>query len=408
MRRVVVTGVGAVSPLGSDAATVSTSLREGRSGLVYVPEMERLGLGCAVYGQVRDFDPGRLSRRALQTLSPAGQYALAAALEAVGDAGLHPADLAGERTGVVVGTMLGGIEEATHQERLLRERRSPSRLGATGVVKIMNSTASGNLAAYFGVRGRAYSVSSACSTGPDSIGHAYELIALGLQDVCLAGATEEDCWRQLGPSYDNWHGMPVGYNDRPAAACRPYDRDRQGLVIASGAGVLVLEELERARRRDAPIYAELVGYGSANDGSDMFHPAGDGSLRAARQALRQAAKRGVVKMDYINTHGTATKVGDAVEIRWLRELFGPDVPPLSSTKGLSGHAMGAAGALEAVYTLLMLRHGFIAPTANLEHVDPDCDGVPHVRTFVERPIAAALSLSAGLGGTNSCLVFRRL
>jgi 3-oxoacyl-[acyl-carrier-protein] synthase-1 len=251
-------------------------------------------------------------------------------------------------------------------------------------------------------------LSSACATGPDAVGHAYELIALGLQDICIAGAADEDCWKQLGPSFDNWNGMPSDFNDEPERACRPFDRRRGGLVIAAGAGVLVLEAMDDARRRGATIYAEIAGYGSSNDGSDMFQPTGKGAERAVRQALRGAAQLGIQPVDYINPHGAGTPIGDRVEVEWMQNIFGADTPPVSSTKGLAGHAMGAAGALEAIYTLLMMQGGFIAPTVNLDDLDPDCAGVPHVRSLQERDIKTALTVNAGLGGTNGSLIFTRV
>jgi 3-oxoacyl-[acyl-carrier-protein] synthase-1 len=348
-----------------------------------------------------------LDRHARQTLSPAGEYALAAALEAVADAQL-PADvLQSPQTAVIIGTMISGINEATRVEGIARQKRRPQRAGATGVTKMMNSSPAGNVAAVLGAQGRVYSISSACSTGPDSIGHASELIAFGQQDVAICGATEEDCWRQFGPSYENWGGTPGLYNQRPASACRPYDEDREGVVMAAGAGIVVLESLDSARARGAHIYAELAGYGSANDGSDMFHPSGEGARAAARQALGAAARVGVSRLDYVNTHATGTKVGDEVEIDWIKDVVGSDVP-LSSTKGQIGHAQGAAGALEAVFTLLMLEHRFLAPTANLEHIDPACSGVPHVREVISARPRTMLTVNAGLGGTNASLVFQKI
>jgi len=408
MRRVVVTGLGIVSSLSCSAQDAVVALRTGRSGIIHMPEMADLGLKCQVCAPVRGFDRSVLPKRCIQTGSMAAQYATAAALQAIHDASLATEDLQNERTAVIVGSMLGGINDVSRTEQALLAKTPVSRLGGTAVVKIMNSTAAGNLAAHLGIGGRSYSISSACSTGLDNIGHAFELIAQGVQDVCICGATEEDCWRQLGPFYDNWNGMPANYNDRPSQACRPYDRDRSGMVLSAGAGIIVLETLSRAQQRGVHVYAEIVGYGSANDGSDMFAPNGKGSARSARQSLDAATRLGVGRIDYVNTHGTATKIGDKVEIALLKDLFPTDPPLVSSTKALSGHAMAAAGAIETVFTLLMLDHGFVCATANLENIDPDCEGVPHVLSLVEKKIQTALKLSLGLGGTNASLIFRRL
>jgi 3-oxoacyl-[acyl-carrier-protein] synthase-1 len=372
-----------------------------------MPEMQDFGFKCCLYGPVKGWDPGKLDKRAKLGMSEAAQYAMGAALEALQDAGLKADHLRNGRTGVIVGTMLGGINEAFHAEQLLLTHRSPSRAGMMGVLKIMNSTAAGNLAAYLGVRGRTYSLSTACSTGPDNVGHAYELIKYGLQDVCICGATEEDCWKQVGVSYDNWGGMPTAWNDRPTQACRPYDRDRQGFVMSSGAGIVILEVLEHARRRGARIYAEIIGYGASNDGTDMFQPTGGGLKRAIQQALTSASERGIEKIDYINTHGTGTPIGDKVEVRVIKESFG-QIPLVSSTKGLTGHGMGATGAQEVVYTVLMLEHNFVAPTVNLDNIATECAGIPHVQSLMEKDVGTGMSLSVGLGGTNSCIIFHKI
>ncbi len=288
------------------------------------------------------------------------------------------------------------------------KEKKPSRAGMTGTVKVMNSTAAGNLAAYLGVQGRTYSLSSSFALGTDNIGLSYELIKFGLIDVCICGAAEEDCWKQLGAYFDNWDGMPKDWNDRPTEACRPYDRDRQGFVMSSGAGILILEALEHARERGARIYGEIVGYGSANDGADLFRPTGTGLKRAVRQALIAAAERDINDIDYINTHGTGTALGDRVEVEVIKKVFGNSVPVISSTKGLTGHGLGAAGAQEAVYTLLMLSNNFIAPTVNLENIAPECAGIPHVQSILEREFNTAMSFSVGLGGTNSCIIFKTI
>jgi 3-oxoacyl-[acyl-carrier-protein] synthase-1 len=287
-------------------------------------------------------------------------------------------------------------------------QRRPARLGATGAVKILNSTAATNLASWLGVRGRCYAVSSACATGTDSIGHGFELIRQNLLDLCICGGAEEHGIANLWGFFDATNGMPTGFNDRPAQACRPYDRDRQGMVLSEGAGVLILEALEQAERRGVPVYAELIGYGSANDGHNMFEPTGRGLRRCFEAMLASVETTCPRQIDYINTHGTGTKVGDAVEVRTVAEMFGAPAPLISSTKGLTGHSLGAAGAHEAIYTVLMLSNGFVTPTVNLDEVDPACDGVRHVRTWMEVPLQTAVTFNAGLGGSNAGLMFQRL
>jgi 3-oxoacyl-[acyl-carrier-protein] synthase-1 len=408
MQRVVVTGLGIVSSIGNSLEEVLTSLRHSFSGLVSMPEMQEFGLKCCVYGPVKGWDPSSLGKQAKQTMSTIAQYAMGAALEALKDAGLKPEQLRNERTGISVGTAFGGIDEVFRMEQFTVMQKKPSRAGMTGIVKIMNSTASGNLGAYLGIRGRIYSLSSSFASGTDNIGHAYELIKYGLQDVCICGSAEEDCWKQLGGYFDNWDGMPKSWNDRPTQACRPYDRDRQGFIMSAGAGILILEALAHAQRRGARIYAEIIGYGSANDGADLFRPTGKGLKRAISQALMAASKQGINKIDYINTHGTGTTLGDRVEVEVIKEVFGNTASPVSSTKGLAGHGMGATGAQEAVYTLLMLSDNFIAPTVNLEKVAPECAGIPHVQSILEGDFSTAMSFNVGLGGTNSCIIFHKI
>jgi len=340
-------------------------------------------------------------------MSDVAKYAAVATLEALEDAKLPRKALQSERAGVVVGGSFGGINRVSEASRLLLKTDNPSRLGATSGVKIMNSTASGNLAAWLGVHGRAYSICSSSSSGADNIGHAYELIANNVLDLGICGAAEESSWKQLGGFFDNWGGVPYSWNDQPEKACRPYDRDRQGTVFSEGAGILILEALDHAERRGVVPYAEVVGYGSANDGFHMFEPSGGGLKVSIEQALVAAEQVGVRRIDYINSHGTGTKAHDALEVRVIREVFSVPSPSFSSTKGLTGHAMGAAGALEAVLSLLMLQHGFVASTTNLDHIAPDCDGVSHIQSLKEISLDTVMTFNAGLGGTNACLILRR-
>ncbi len=407
MRRVVVTGMGIVSSIGNSKEEVLHSLREGISGIEFLPELKELGLRCQVGGRVKGLETSRIGKRPLFTMPNVARYAAVAALEALEDARLPLDALPSSRVGVVVGTGVGGINEVPRTEALLLAHRSPTRLGATGAVKLLTSTAALNLAAWLGIKGRCYSVSSACSTGTDNIGHGFELIRRGVLDLCLCGGAEE-LWKGTFAFLDNLAVIPSDYNDHPEKACRPYDRDRQGMVLSEGAGILVLEALEHAKRRGAPLYAEVLGYGSANDGADMFNPTGTGLKRAIGQALQEAVQtHGRLALDYINPHGAGTKVGDPVEVRVIREVFGEPSPLVSSTKALAGHSQSATGAHEAIFTLMMLQHGFVAPTMNLENLDPECAGIRHVRSLLEVPLETVMTFNAGLGGTNACLIFRR-
>jgi 3-oxoacyl-[acyl-carrier-protein] synthase-1 len=404
MNRVVVTGLGIVSSIGNGVEHVLQALRAGHSGMVYMPEMEELGYKCCIAAPVKGLDTTAVPRKAQRTMSAAATYAMLAAQEAIQDAGLPTDYLQTEKAGVIVGTALGGINEVPRAEEALAAGRKGSRLGAVGPARIMNATAAGHLAAHFGVRGRSCSISAACATGLYNIGHAYELIRWGLLDRCVCGSSEEDSWKHVGLSGDNGGGMPTDFNDRPARACRPFDRDRQGFVCSAGSGILILETLEGAERRGAKIYTEIIGYGAANDADDMYQPSGDGLRRSIAEAIRKA---GVDQIDYINAHGTGTPIGDRVEAGVIRELFS-DQPMVSSTKGINGHAQGGAGAQEAVYTILMLHHGFAAATANLENVAPECEGIRHVRVRYDGPLESAMTVNSGLGGTNACLILRNL
>jgi 3-oxoacyl-[acyl-carrier-protein] synthase-1 len=339
-------------------------------------------------------------------MSDLSRYAAVATLEALRDAQIEPQALRQAQVGVTIGTGGGGANEAARAENWLLVRKSPARLGATGVAKIMNSTAALNVAAWLGIKGRCYSVSSACATGADNIGHGFDLIRCGVLDLCICGGADESGITNFCGFGDALNAMPVNYNDRPAAACRPYDRDRQGMVLSEGAGIIVLEALEHAQQRGVPIYAEVVGYGSANDGNNMFEPTGIGLRRCMAEALQVARAQGVGQIDYINPHGAGTKVGDAREVTIMLEVFGTPSPLVSSTKGLNGHSGGATGAHEAIFTLLMLRHGFVVPTTNLEHIAPECAGVRHVQSLLRSSIRTAMTFNAGLGGTNACLIFR--
>lgn len=414
MNRVVITGLGIVSSIGNGTEAVLDALRTSRSGMVFMPEMQQLGYRCCVYAPVGELDVSGIRRKTLRTMSTCAIYATVATLEALRDAQLSVDDLDVERTGIVAGTCFAGTNEVPLAEEAIAEHGSASPIGALGVVKIMNSTVAAGLAAHLGVQGRVCSISAACATGLYNVGHAYELIKYGVEDVCICGSAEEDTWRQIGLSADNGDTMPIDFNDRPRRACRPYDRDRQGFVMSAGAGMFVLEDLDRARRRGAPIYGEIVGYGAANDGDDMFVSSGEGLEASIRAAMHEAARHDVTQIDYINTHGAGTPSGDRTEVEVLRRLFdtqqaagGLCGPLISSTKGISGHAQGATASQEAVFTTLMLHHGFVAPTANLDHIAPECEGVRHVQAVEEHPLKTAMTINSGLGGVNACLIVRR-
>jgi 3-oxoacyl-[acyl-carrier-protein] synthase-1 len=408
MRRVVVTGMGIVSCLGNDKAEVWRSLVAGTSGVRVVPEMKELGYKYPVAGMVTGLTTEAIGKKSLQTMSEAARYAAVATLEALRDARLPSEMLRTPRAGVVVGTGGGGTNDAATAEALLLANKSPARIGATAIVRIMNSTAALNLAAWLGVKGRSYSVSSACSTGTDSIGHGFELIRHGILDLCVCGGAEGPGWRHGWAFGDASGVMPSDLDDHPGRACRPYDRDRRGMVPSEGAGILLLESLEHAERRGAPVVAEVLGYGSANDGESMFEPKGTGLTRAVEQALGIAAEaHGPVTIDYINPHGAGTRVGDPVEVAVIRRVFGEPSPLVSSTKPLNGHSQGAAGAHEAIFTLLMLQNDFVVPTPNLVHVAPECEGVRHVRAPLAQPLKTVMTFNSGLGGSNACLIFRK-
>jgi 3-oxoacyl-[acyl-carrier-protein] synthase-1 len=362
-----------------------------------------------VGGRVKRLDDAvaRIGKKPLQTMSAVAKYAAVAALEAIEDAQLPRQALRNGRVGVVVGTAFGGVNEVVKAENLLIAHKSPTRLGATGAVKIITSTAATNLAVWLGIKGRCYAVSSACATGTDNIGHGFELIQHGILDLCICGGAEES-WKGAAAYLDNAFVKASDFNEWPNKACRPYDADRQGIIISEGAGILVLEEFEQAVSRGASIYAEVIGYGSANDGDNMFEPMGGGLERCLQEALRAAERDGSVQIDYVNPHGVGTLVGDPVEVQVIRKVLGESSPLVSSTKPLTGHAQSAAGAHEAIFTLLMLHHGFVVPTANLEHVAPECEGINHVPSLVEVPLKTAMSFNAGLGGANACLIFRKL
>ena len=403
MRRVVVTGMGIVSSIGNNANEVQASLHDARSGITFSESFAEHGFKCQVWG-APTLDPTDLiDRRALRFLSKGGAWNHVAMEQAIVDSGLEPSDITNERTGIIMGS--GGPSTRTIVEAadITRKNGSPKRIGPFAVPKAMSSTASATLATWFKIHGVNYSISSACSTSAHCIGNAAEMIQWGKQDVMFAGGHEDLDWT-MSDLFDAMGAMSSKFNDRASTASRAYDVNRDGFVIAGGAGVLVLEELEHAKARGAKIYAEIVGYGATSDGYDMVAPSGEGAARCMRQAL--STVKGEV--DYINTHGTSTPVGDSKEMGAIREVFGDKVPAITSTKSLTGHSLGAAGVQESIYSLLMMQGGFIGESAHIEELDPEFADMPVVRKRIDNArIDTVLSNSFGFGGTNATLVFQR-
>ena len=400
VRRVVVTGMGIVSCLGNDLASAELALREGRSGIRYVPEYAELGLRSCVAGMPDLGGLPPVDRKLRRFMGDASLYAYHAMRHALNDAELGASLLTSTRTGLVVGSGVGSPFEHVAAIDKLREGGLAKVLPYT-VPRVMGSTTSACLSTAFGIQGVSYSMTSACATAAHCIGHGAELIQLGKQDVIFAGGAEEVRWTST-VLFDAMGALSTSFND--ATASRPYDTARDGFVIAGGAGILVLEELEHARGRGARIYAEVAGYGACCDGLDMVTPSPDGGARAMRLAWAEAG--GCI--DYINTHATSTRLGDVSELAAIRTVFANALPVISSTKGLTGHPIAASAAHEAIYSLLMLEHGFLAGCANVSELDVECASMPIVTTTVERRIDTVMSNSFGFGGTNASLIFRRL
>lgn len=403
MRRVVVTGYGIVSSIGNNKAEVLSSLREVRSGISYNQGYADLGFRSQVSGEISIDKEALIDRKLLRFMGDSAAFNYIAMAEAVEHAGLPPEITSNPRTGLIVGS--GGASTANVQMAIdtLREK-GIRRLGPYMVPRVMSSTNSACLATAFKIKGVSYSVTSACATSAHCIGNAAELIQLGKQDVMFAGGGEEVHWT-LTMMFDAMGALSSKYNDTPATASRAYDATRDGFVISGGGGVVVLEELEHAKARGATIYAELVGYGATSDGYDMVAPSGEGAARCMRQALATVN----TPIDYINAHGTSTPVGDTKELEAVREVFGAGViPPISSTKSLTGHALGAAGVNEAIYSLLMMEHNFMCPSAHIEQIDANAEDMPILRQRVDNAqLNTVMSNSFGFGGTNATLIFTR-
>jgi len=402
MRRVVVTGMGIVSSIGNNTQEVLASLREAKSGIVKADKYAELGFRCQVHGAPSLEPEEVVDRRAMRFLGRGAAWNHVAMEQAIRDSGVEAGDISNERTGIVMGS--GGPSTRTIVESALTAKeKGPKRVGPFAVPKAMSSTASATLATWFKIKGVNYSISSACATSNHCIGNAAEIIQWGKQDMIFAGGCEDLDWT-MSVLFDAMGAMSSKFNDTPEKASRAYDKDRDGFVIAGGAGVLVLEELEHAKARGAKIYAEVAGYGATSDGYDMVAPSGEGAQRCMKIALETCK----TPIDYINPHATATPVGDAKEIEAIRAVFGDKGPPISATKSLSGHSLGAAGVQEAIYSLLMMQNGFICESANIENLDPEFDGMPIVRERRDNvKIGAVLSNSFGFGGTNASVVFKR-
>src|SRR4030081_1935092 len=403
MRRVVVTGMGIVSSIGNNTQEVLSSLHEARSGITRAEKYAELGFRSQVQGAPTLDPTAIIDRRAMRFLAGGAAWNHIAMDQAIRDSGLESSDVSHERTGIIMGS--GGPSARTIVEAAdITRSKGPKRVGPFAVPKAMSSTTSATLATWFKIKGVNYSISSACATSNHCIGNAMETIQLGKQDVIFAGGCEELDWT-LSVLFDAMGAMSSSFNQTPEKASRAYDVDRDGFVIAGGAGVLVLEELEHAKARGAKIYAEFAGYGATSDGHDMVAPSGEGAVRCMRMALEGVK----APVDYINPHATSTPIGDLKEIEAIREVFGGKAPPISATKSLTGHSLGATGVQEAIYSMLMMQNGFICESANIENIDPAMADMPIVRERQDNmKLGCVLSNSFGFGGTNASIVLKRL
>ncbi len=401
MKRVVVTGMGIVSCLGNDKAKVLEALKQGTSGIRVQEEYKELGLRSHVAGSVEIDIAEHIDRKTLRFMADAAAFSHIAMQQAITDSGLSPEEVSNERTGIIMGSGGASSNNQVQAVDILRAK-GVKRIGPYRVTQTMGSTVSACLATPFKIKGVNYSISSACATSAHCIGNAMELIQLGKQDVVFAGGGEEEHW-SMTCLFDAMGALSTSYNDTPDKASRAYDSARDGFVIAGGGGCLVMEEYEHAKARGAKIYGEIVGYGATSDGYDMVAPSGEGAARCIRQAL--AGIEGEV--DYINAHGTSTPVGDIAELKAIKNVFGDNIPTISSTKSLTGHSLGATGVQEAIYSLLMMENDFICASANIDTLDDAAAGVPIALENQNREINRIMSNSFGFGGTNACLVFQK-
>ncbi|EAZ5655042.1 beta-ketoacyl-ACP synthase I [Salmonella enterica] len=404
MKRAVITGLGIVSSIGNNQQEVLASLREGRSGITFSQELKDAGMRSQVWGNVKLDTTGLIDRKVVRFMSDASIYAYLSMEQAVADAGLAPEVYQNNpRVGLIAGSGGGSPKFQVFGADAMRSPRGLKAVGPYVVTKAMASGVSACLATPFKIYGVNYSISSACATSAHCIGNAVEQIQLGKQDIVFAGGGEELCW-EMACEFDAMGALSTKYNDTPEKASRTYDAHRDGFVIAGGGGMVVVEELEHALARGAHIYAEIVGYGATSDGADMVAPSGEGAVRCMQMAMHGVD----TPIDYLNSHGTSTPVGDVKELGAIREVFGDNSPAISATKAMTGHSLGAAGVQEAIYSLLMLEHGFIAPSINIEELDEQAGGLDIVTETTERELTTVMSNSFGFGGTNATLVMRKL
>lgn len=402
MKRVVITGMGIVSSIGNNSQEVLASLREAKSGIRIAEDYVKYGFRCQVHGEPQ-LDPFEvLDRRTTRFMGKGTAWNYIAMEQAISDAGLEAVDVVNPMTGIIMGS--GGASTKTiFESAITTQDKGPKRIGPTAVPKAMSSTASAVLATQFEIKGVNYSISSACATSNHCIGNAYETIQMGKQNIIFAGGSEDLDWT-LSNLFDAMGAMSSKYNDTPGTASRAYDAGRDGFVIAGGAGVLVLEELEHAKARGAKIYGEIIGYGATSDGHDMVAPSGEGAIRCMQMALKDVND----PVDYINPHATSTPVGDQKEVEAICAVFGDKCPPISATKSLTGHSLGATGVQEAIYSLLMMQNGFICKSAHIDEIDPEFSDLNIARERIDGvKIDTVLSNSFGFGGTNATLVFQR-
>lgn len=404
MKRAVITGLGIVSSIGNNQQEVLASLREGRSGITFSQELKDSGMRSHVWGNVKLDTTGLIDRKVVRFMSDASIYAFLSMEQAIADAGLSPeAYQNNPRVGLIAGSGGGSPRFQVFGADAMRGPRGLKAVGPYVVTKAMASGVSACLATPFKIHGVNYSISSACATSAHCIGNAVEQIQLGKQDIVFAGGGEELCW-EMACEFDAMGALSTKYNDTPEKASRTYDAHRDGFVIAGGGGMVVVEELEHALARGAHIYAEIVGYGATSDGADMVAPSGEGAVRCMKMAMHGVD----TPIDYLNSHGTSTPVGDVKELAAIREVFGDKSPAISATKAMTGHSLGAAGVQEAIYSLLMLEHGFIAPSINIEELDDQAAGLNIVTETTDRELTTVMSNSFGFGGTNATLVMRKL
>ncbi|EGD4400372.1 3-oxoacyl-ACP synthase [Escherichia marmotae] len=404
MKRAVITGLGIVSSIGNNQQEVLASLREGRSGITFSQELKDSGMRSHVWGNVKLDTTGLIDRKVVRFMSDASIYAFLSMEQAIADAGLSPeAYQNNPRVGLIAGSGGGSPRFQVFGADAMRGPRGLKAVGPYVVTKAMASGVSACLATPFKIHGVNYSISSACATSAHCIGNAVEQIQLGKQDIVFAGGGEELCW-EMACEFDAMGALSTKYNDTPEKASRTYDAHRDGFVIAGGGGMVVVEELKHALARGAHIYAEIVGYGATSDGADMVAPSGEGAVRCMKMAMHGVD----TPIDYLNSHGTSTPVGDVKELAAIREVFGDNSPAISATKAMTGHSLGAAGVQEAIYSLLMLEHGFIAPSINIEELDEQAAGLNIVTETTDRELTTVMSNSFGFGGTNATLVMRKL